>query len=455
MEILKNILESYVKDKKFNDFVIMESALLKNNIYLELDFKCESILNSQRKEFNITIFKNDKDFTYENDISILENEKNNKKEIIKKIDLAISNLEFSKSKKWNLPKKNDIILDDKNIKYQNFYNKKFLDDKNIEKFIMMQYKILKNLIIQTNKKIKSKGLELEFNSSEFFTSIRKNKILTSYELEKSSIKTSFYMELILSCNSIKSNFEYVEYTSIEDIYKFNYEKYFKETLKTIIEKSSSTKSNNFKGEIILTKGAVSDFFNPDLRPNSLIFYLTSKSIYDKISNFKKGKNILKDVKKDKLDITINSLSNNSINIPYDGLGITSKKIKLVEKNKIKEVFSSKKYGDYTKNKPSGSFGEIEINTGVNKYKDLISNDCVEILNFASFTPDEITGNFSCEIRFGYVHKNGKKIPFSGGLFNGNIFELLKNCNLSSEKYLKKGFKGPKHIKFFKGEIVGV
>jgi predicted Zn-dependent protease len=453
MELLKNILNEKIKQKIINNFVISEDTLLKNNIYLELNFKCESILKTKSNEFHITIFKNDKNFTYENNITILENEIENEKIINQKLDLAISNLKYSKSKKWNLPKKNDEILEDKNIKYSNFFDKKFVNDNNIEKFIMEKYEVLKKLILNLNKK--KSDLKIEFNSSEFFTTIYKNKLITSYDLEKKSIKNSAYLELILSCKTEKSNFEHVEYVPIENIYKFKYKNYFKKVLKIIIEKSSSIKSENFKGEIILSNTAISDFFNPDLRPNSIIYYLTSKAIYDKISNYKKNTNLLKNVEKDKLNITINSLSKNSINSPYDGLGITSKKIELVKDNKIISFFSSKKYADYTKNKSSGSFGEIEIKKGKKSYKNLIKNDCVEILNFASFVPDEISGDFSCEIRFGYIHKNGKKIPFSGGLFSGNIFELLKNCELSNKTFTTKGFNGPQNIKFTFGEIVGV
>ena len=67
----------------------------------------------------------------------------------------------------------------------------------------------------------------------------------------------------------------------------------------------------------------------------------------------------------------------------------------------------------------------------------------------------LSGNFSAEVRLGYIVKDGKKTPFKGGLFTGNIFKLLENCELSKELIEETGYKGPKSIKFYEGELVGL
>jgi glycosyltransferase involved in cell wall biosynthesis len=93
----------------------------------------------------------------------------------------------------------------------------------------------------------------------------------------------------------------------------------------------------------------------------------------------------------------------------------------------------------------------------NDIEELIKDEdkIIEIVTFASFSPDMISGDFSAEIRLGYIIENGIKTPFKGGLFTGNIFEISKEINLSNEKIETAGYIGPKQIKFFNANIIGL
>jgi len=78
----------------------------------------------------------------------------------------------------------------------------------------------------------------------------------------------------------------------------------------------------------------------------------------------------------------------------------------------------------------------------------------EIVSFASFVPNWISGDFAAEIRLGYIIKNGKKKPFKGGMFTGNMFELIKDMWLSKETTNMQCYHGPKVVRFEKGMVSG-
>ncbi len=79
---------------------------------------------------------------------------------------------------------------------------------------------------------------------------------------------------------------------------------------------------------------------------------------------------------------------------------------------------------------------------------------LEIISFASYAPEGLSGNFTVEIRLGYLHKGRKKIPIKGGMFTGNIFQLIQNMKLSKEINEFQGYKGPEAVRFENAVVSG-
>ena len=266
---------------------------------------------------------------------------------------------------------------------------------------------------------------------------------------KNLLKLNLILEVIISCKKKEKEVEHTEYINVKNIYEYNFEKLFNQIIENVENKIFGNIPKNFSGNIILSNSAIVNFFTPDLTLNSIIFYLLGSSIFKKISKKKIGEKFLKNCKS-KLTLNINGLNKNSD--PYDNFGTTSKKINLIQKNIVKNYFCDFIHSYYLKKNPSGNFGVIEIDCD-KKIKKL-PNKYVEIISFSSFHPDQVSGDFSAEIRLGHIYENDKKISFSGGLFSGNIFEILKNVEISTERKLEGNFEGPKKIIFKKGEIIG-
>jgi predicted Zn-dependent protease len=175
-----------------------------------------------------------------------------------------------------------------------------------------------------------------------------------------------------------------------------------------------------------------------------------------MTKYEKGKEILP-AKYDKLTIYTNSTLKNGSSAAYDGFGVSAKKLCLIENNIFKNNFSSKQYADYLGIDATGPFGPIEIEGGDNTIEQLYdeSEEIIEVISFSSFVPDLSSGDFSAEIRLAYKIKDGIRTPVKGGLFNGNIFTILKEMQISKERIEEVGYVGPKAIKFYKGDIVGL
>ena len=449
---IKKELNLLIKEKKIDFWFLTNSNIKRRNFYFRSDFILESFLKSIREEFEVRVYKKiekNKEFFFKT-FTFGISSKDNIKSLKTKIRLALKLSENSLIKYFEIESRTNL-KENKNMltSYLEDLEKK----ENFEEVVFNKVKILEEKIKDHNSNSNVKIIQ---NSLEFFFNINKISLETNFGLKKSYKKVGVYLETILSAKNSENDFENIEYKHIENFEKFNFSKYFDEIIEIILDKVSSKKiSKNFSGPIILSSNAAFDFFISDYSPNPMISHLSSKMKFLKMSNFVKNEILIKKVNCDKLDISIKAKSKNSFNIPFDEWGDSSKNITLVKNNTIKNFISSRQYGFYTKNKLTGPFGQVEINLGNLNFKNLVydENNLIEILSFAWFNPDDISGDFSAEIRFGYIHKKGKKIPFYGGLFTGNVFEMLKNVKLSKDRIIEKGYSGPKYLKFLKGKII--
>ncbi|MCA9459463.1 MAG: hypothetical protein KC550_02845, partial [Nanoarchaeota archaeon] len=440
---------------KISDWNINVYDNKKSNVYVQSNYKVESILNSHREQIVFTVYKEFSDDTLGSSSFTL-----NISEEVSKFDKELEDAIFicsqGKSKKYTLPSNKDEFVKDENINYDDFYSKKFEKDfgsNSLNLFFEEKIGIFKTLI----EKEKQYGMKL--NYIEFMNNFSKSSLETSKKISKSTKRNSSYMEFVLSArlNENEEEREYIVYHDINDLYSFDFNKFFKSTIESCKNSILAKNASSFEGEVVLSGTAANDFFNPDLTMNSIIAHCGARLKFLKISKFEKGKEIL-NFKCDKISVYSNPLlKGNMGSSPYDDLGVSAKKICLIEKGIFKNNFAGKQYADYLNIKPTGPFGVIEIEGGSSSKNELLTskNDIYEIDSFSSFVPDVVSGDFSAEIRLGFIIRNGKKIPFKGGLFSGNIFKILEEVKLSKEKINLKGYYGPEVIKFMKGEIIGL
>ena len=454
LEFFREVLNDAINEGKINNWTSQIIKNKKSNIYLEKDFKIESILNSNSEDVVIDIYKDFKEEIGENSFTVSLSEE--KEDFEEELNDAIFICSTSKSKKYDLPKKEDKIIDDSNIDYSIYHNEKFFEDfdnGNLNIFFAQKIKIFKKLLEEKE----NVSINLVSNSIEVLTSVKEIKFESNDGIIKEFKKNSSYLELIITVKNkeTKKDTEHVVYQNINDIYSFDFEKFFDEKITEAIDTSKSKAPDNFKGVVILKNHSTKDFFLPDPPSNPLMVNCFARLKHLGTSTFEIGKEIVES-KYDKLSISSNPfVQNDPKAIPFDGNGISARRIDMIKENVFTEFVADKKFGDYISANPSGPFGVIEVGVGKKSMEELYQeSQIIEIINFAWFSPDQNSGEFSAEIRLGYFINDGVRIPFKGGLFTGNVFEVIKEIELSKEKYQEVGYLGPKYIKFHKGEIVG-
>ena len=86
--------------------------------------------------------------------------------------------------------------------------------------------------------------------------------------------------------------------------------------------------------------------------------------------------------------------------------------------------------------------------------DALSLPHVEVIDFSWFTPDEITGDFSSEIRLGYLVEGDRRTPFKGGALVGNVLDALANARWSAETGFFGDYQGPHIARFASLRVAG-
>lgn len=448
-ETVLEILNDYKNKKLINDFKIEIIKQKMYNFYYVNDFKPETILESNTKINKFTVYKNKENSilinSFEFDMS------NSEKDFENKLKDSIFLCNFSKIKKYSLPKKQDKeVLEkanlNKNLENINF-NYTFL-----EEFFSLKIELFKEMI----KKENDKGINLSLNYIEFLNSQHSKSLFMSTGIENNYLKYKFYIEFVLTIKDeiTKKEKECIVYEKINNIFLFDFENFFYNTIKKTKDTIKVITSKKFNGKIALINLATCDFFNPDLIKNSLINMASAKLKFDKLVKYDIGEKIISS-KFENITIYSNPEIENEQSIPFDSEGIKSKRICLIENGVLKNFFASKRYATYLNIKATGNFGPIELECGSFSEKEILDETELIIDSFSSFVANPISGDFSCEIRLGYFIENKKRIPFSGGLFTGNIFEILKEVKFSKEIVNVPGFKGPKTILFQKAKIIGV
>lgn len=444
-------LQAAKEEGKISNWNIQRHKVRRSNVYVEKDYTIESLLNSKREEIVFSINKEFEDSIGESSFNVSENDSIETFE--KELEDAIFICSTSKSKKYEPIKKDSEGVDDSDIDYSIFYDETFFEEfekKTLNVFVAEKLDLLKRTIESQNGKV-------VLNSFEFFNSIIEHSVESSEEIRKEFKKNKSYMEFILSGVNGDNEIEHITYQKINDIYKFDFETFFNTAIENVLSSLSENKAEDFKGKVILRDYSAFDFFVPSPPSNPLTNHCSARLKFQGISKYEIGEKVINS-NLDKITLYSNPLlSNNESSMPYDEDGVSAKRICLIREGVFEQFFANKKHADYLGIKQTGPFGVVEIDGGSKNYNELYEDEdeIIEIVSFAWFNPDIVSGDFSAEIRQGYKIKNGVKTPFKGGLFTGNVFKILEDVELSKELIEEAGYYGPKVLKFHKGEIVGM
>jgi predicted Zn-dependent protease len=139
---------------------------------------------------------------------------------------------------------------------------------------------------------------------------------------------------------------------------------------------------------------------------------------------------------------------------FDAEGQPAQRVELIRAGRLCAFTANQRYADYLGIAATGDFGDIELLAGATPEATLLAEPYVEVVAFSWFTPNEITGDFSSEIRLGYLVEGDRRTPFKGGALVGNVIEALGNARWSAETGFYGDYQGPRTARFVSLAIAG-
>jgi PmbA protein len=205
-----------------------------------------------------------------------------------------------------------------------------------------------------------------------------------------------------------------------------------------------------KYNVVFSLEALESFFD---------FFYThadAMAVYNKFSLLKLNEPISINPPKTALTIKVNpQLKGGIFSVISDQFGIPLKPFTIIDNNIMSQYIAQLQYSQYLNIPYTGPATNLIVEKGDLSIDELTSKEgTVHLLRFSAFSPKAITGDFSSEIRLGYITKGGKKIPIKGGSVSGNIRNLIHTMKLTN-KILKSGsYIGPDGIYFEGVDIAG-
>lgn len=277
----------------------------------------------------------------------------------------------------------------------------------------------------------------------------RNLIANSAGVRGQSEATVLFAEAILTARKGKEENEFLEAITVGRVADFSPERFIAETARQArdVLRAEPFRKVQEKG-IILSGTALRDFWAPDLTNNALLFHASAQSKYRNLSQQETGKVLTWNA-----GFTLRSnpfLPFNPASGRFDNEGTASKAVTIVERGICQEFLASQRYASYIGVEPTGALGPIEIDAGEERGDAMRTEGAVEIVGFSSFVPNSMSGDFSAEIRLGYLHRRGRRIPIRGAMFSGNIFRMLDLLRLSRERMAMDRYHGPAVMRFESG-----
>lgn len=186
---------------------------------------------------------------------------------------------------------------------------------------------------------------------------------------------------------------------------------------------------SWRGPVVLRADALHAFFGP-LRQR-----LSGEVVHRGISPYAVGDSVVPSpVEGDPLTVATDRLLPFGLETaPCDPDGVPASRVVLVENGIVRRFCADQRHAHYLGLSSTGRWGNLVVEPGAWPSADLFSGrEVLEVVRFSWFTPDGGTGDFASEVRLGYLHRNGRRVPVKGGAVTGNAFAALAHARLTRE-----------------------
>ena len=208
--------------------------------------------------------------------------------------------------------------------------------------------------------------------------------------------------------------------------------------------------NNYK--LLLTGEYVKELFS------HFVYKTSVDAIYSHVSNYDTGKNIQENNKDaDLINIRLEpTLKGSTKGAPFDEDGVALKKIHIIEKGVVKNLWGSNNKAQYLNKPVYGRYQNVVVGSGTLETDELEDENFIEIISLSGFDIDAVTGDFGSEIRLAYLHtKNKERQIITGGSIAGNLYDSLDTIRFTKETEQINNYVVPKKVLLEKVSVTKV
>jgi len=216
----------------------------------------------------------------------------------------------------------------------------------------------------------------------------------------------------------------------------------------------------WSGPVVLSGEAAAQLFNPPFFSSSpFVSHASAELAYRKMSRFTVGDLVTPaEPRGDRLTLVSDATRPFGVRTSaWDHYGTPARNVTLIENGVFQRRWADIHYAQYLGVEPTGDIGNLTISRGATPLERLRSTahgPVYEVVAFAWFDPDPVTGDFSAEIRLGYRHDASGVTPIKGGSLVGNVFSAFGDARFSAEPFTDGVYYGPAAIRFADLTITG-
>ena len=268
----------------------------------------------------------------------------------------------------------------------------------------------------------------DINSYEIFAESCKRRFVNSEGIDVTITYPNSMVEVVVNARNKDHEIELYRMYKAGTCDKDHLVKEITETLKTGKDRleTKPTPALNKAPVVFSTEDSAKIYAWVAIKMNAALKYAG-------YSDWEIGKEILTDVKGDKITIkALKELPNSSKNFAVDSEGAEVHDMDIVVDNVAKNYWGDCQNCYYTGIKDSFIAGNFVAEGGNTTEAEIRTGCYLEPVEFSDFSVDDITGDIAGEIRLAYYHDGDKVTAVTGGSVSGSLAELLKDVKLSKE-----------------------
>ena len=264
----------------------------------------------------------------------------------------------------------------------------------------------------------------DLNSCEIFVSEIRRRFLNSEGIDVTAVFPKSMVEAVVNARKDGQEIELYRMYDCGTCDREQLTKDLTETMRYGRDKLNAEATPALeKADLILSTDAAREVYS------YFIYRLSAGWVYRGVSDWKIGD----DVAPENMTIrTATFLPNSSQNAAYDSEGAKIRDMTLIENGKALHNWGSRQFSQYLGQENSFIASNFAVSGGSESLEEIRKDDYLEVVEFSDFQVDFVTGDIAGEIRLGYLHKDGKTIPVSGGSVSGSMSELVKHMQFSKE-----------------------